>query len=118
MLNRGISDSKNGRKKSKDWAVGKVQINGNLYCRTWVQWRSGHEENCWEIHQDESENIYFVCPDTLTHDGKEHIVVKGNFYNAAVIGGDECLDISFEKNMSSRKCYVEFDDKKIGAFGF
>jgi len=119
MLDLKVSDAGNGRKKTEDWSVGKVTIKNNQYCRTWKQWRSGHEENCWQVHQDESERLYFVCPDTLTHDGEKHFVIKGNAYNATLKGGGErCSDISWEENLSNPACYVEFDDKKIGAFGF
>lgn len=118
MRDLKVTEVGNGRSRIQDWSVGKVQIEGNLYCRTWKQWRSGYEENCWEVHQDESENLYFVCPDTLTHDGEKHIVINGNAYNAALKGGDGCSDIAWEEVKNSRDCYVEFDDKKIGAFGF
>jgi len=118
MLDNLVSDVGDERKKTNDWSVGKVRVRDNQFCRVWSQWRTGYEENCWQVHKTPKDKYYFVCSDTLTYDGSEHLVLQGNVFDAQLVGGEHCKEISFEATRVSKECYVEFDPISVGAFGF
>ena len=110
MLDSLISKTDDNRKKTRDWSIGKVRYKNNQYCRTWKQWATGKEENCWQVHKVENEQLYFVCPDTGIFDGDAHTVLSGNAFNAELVGRDNCSSLGYGKSRLDNECAVVFDD--------
>jgi len=110
MLDSLISETKDNRKKTRDWSLGRVRYKNNQYCRTWKQWETGREENCWQVHKTENEQLYFVCPDTGIYDGDAHTILPGNVFNAALIGPEDCSSLGYDKTEREGDCAVVFDD--------
>lgn len=113
MLDNLVSKTSDNRKQTRDWSVGKVRYNNNQYCRTWNQWLTGKEENCWQVHKSEKDQLYFVCPDTGTFDGEANTVLRGNPFNAKLVGRDDCSSLEYNKQKNDKGCSVVFDDIKV-----
>lgn len=104
------------KSKGYSWSAGDVNFSNNKYCRTWKEWKSGKNVNCWEMHKGQAkhydtEGFYFLCKNGVP-DGDVHVILEGNAFEIKYSGNGG----KSGKLTQNDKIAKEFYEKYFGKY--
>ena len=105
------------KKTGYDWSAGNVNFANGKYCRTWKEWKSGKNVNCWDVHKGsakhyDTKGYYFLCENGVP-DGDVHVVLKGNAFEIKYSGNGNNSGNLTQNDKIAEQIYMKYFGKYL-----